>query len=302
MEGGSLAAIERRLRGHVDLLAGVIGPRHLGKPESIKGAIDYIRREFVAVGYDVFEQTYPVEETEAVNLWVEIPGTDRSEEIVVLGAHYDTIAATPGADDNASAVAVLLEVARMLHGFEPRRTIRCVAFACEEMPYYHSMTMGSQVYARTCRERGDRIRGMICLEMVGFFSDEPESQGYPDEMPRWLRWIFPRTGNFLTAVSNLRSWRLGLTFRRGFKRAVRFPLYSIALPEFLGFIRRSDNSSFWDQGYAALMVTDTSYLRNPHYHRETDLPETLDYERMSRVAIGVAGAMARLGGGRWKFG
>ncbi len=288
--------IEQRLRDHVEMLAGKIGPRHVGDPPSMRQAVEYIREQFSRAGYPVTEQSYPVAETEAANLIARIEGTDRSGETVVLGAHYDTVPTTPGADDNASAVAVLLETARLLRDLPSRRTIHFVAFACEELPHYHTMTMGSQVYARRCRERGERIRGMICLEMVGYFTDEPNSQGYPDEMPKWLRWIFPRRGNFLAAVGNLRSWRLGIAFRRGFKRATRFPLYSISLPEFLGFIRRSDNSSFWDQNYSALMITDTSYLRNAHYHQPTDLPDTLDYRAMTQVTIGVAGAVSWLAG------
>ncbi len=172
-----------------------------------------------------------------------------------------------------------------------------MAFTCEEAPYCHTTSMGSQIYARACRVDGQRIVGMFCLEMVGFYSNDPMSQGYPAEMPRWLRWAFPTRGNFLAGVTNLRSWRLGLGFRRGFKRATRFPLFSIALPEAVHSIRRSDNASFWDQGYAAMMLTDTSFLRNPHYHAATDLPETLDFPCMSEVTYGVAGGVARVGRG-----
>jgi hypothetical protein len=130
--------------------------------------------------------------------------------------------------------------------------------------------------------------------MVGFYTTAPGSQRMPSAIPRYLHWAFPRRGDFLAAVGNLRSWRLLWTFRRGFKRAVRFPLFSIGLPEAIHDIRRSDNSSFWDQGYPALMLTDTSYLRNPHYHQMTDTPDTLDYERMAKLTLGVAGGVARL--------
>ncbi|HEV3417366.1 MAG TPA: M28 family peptidase, partial [Pirellulales bacterium] len=220
-------------------------------------------------------------------------GTKRHDEIVILGAHYDTVWMTPGADDNASAVAVLIEAARLLRGTTLRRTARFVAFTCEEPPHFHLETMGSQVYARACRERHERIMGMLCLEMVGYFTAEAR-QALPPAIPKRLRWLFPRRGDFLAAVGNLRSWRLAWSFRRGFKRAVRFPLFSIVFPESVHEIRLSDNSSFWDQGYPALMLTDTSFLRNPHYHQPTDTPETLDYDRMAQVTLGVAGAMRRL--------
>ena len=213
---------------------------------------------------------------------------------MILGAHYDTVPTTPGADDNASAVAVLLEVARQLKPLQPQRTVRFLAFPCEEPPHFAIGEMGSQVYARQCRERHERIVGMLCLEMVGFYCDEPGRQQVPEQIPRALRWVFPRRGDFLCAVGNLRSWRLVWAFRRGFKRAVGFPLFSIALPEAVHAIRLSDNSSFWDQGYPALMLTDTSFLRNPHYHLSSDTPDTLDYDRMAQVTLGVAGAVAHL--------
>ena len=199
-----------------------------------------------------------------------------------------------GADDNASAVAVLIEVARLLRSLSPKRTVRFVGFACEESPYFHTGEMGSQEYARACRVRGEKIVGMLCLEMVGYFSSEPGSQKVPETIPRFFHPLFPRRGDFLAAVGNLHSWRLSWQFRRGFSGAVKFPLFSIVLPERVKEIRMSDNSSFWDQGYAALMLTDTSFLRNPHYHKATDTPETLDYERMAKVAIGVAGGTYRL--------
>jgi hypothetical protein len=135
---------------------------------------------------------------------------------------------------------------------------------------------------------------MLCLEMVGFYTTELGVQQLPPGIPRFLRFAFPRRGDFLAAVGNVRSWRLLRKFRRGFKRAVRFPLFAIVLPEWIRDIRRSDNASFWDQGYPALMLTDTSYLRNPHYHLPTDTPDTLDYARMAEVTHGVLGAVVEL--------
>jgi Zn-dependent M28 family amino/carboxypeptidase len=246
------------------------------------------------VGYTVERQWYLAQSHEVSNLVTEIPGTKHPDRVVVLGAHYDTVETTPGADDNASAVAVLIEVAKLLRDCRPKRTIRFVAFPCEEPPHYFTQEMGSQVYARACRARSERIIGMLCLEMVGYFRSAKGSQRVPDAIPRFLHWAFPRRGNFLAAVGNMPSWRLCWKFRRGFKRATRFPLFSICLPELIHDIRRSDNSSFWDQGYPALMLTDTSYLRNPHYHLPSDTPETLDYESMASVAIGVAGAVSSL--------
>ncbi|MCC6358888.1 MAG: M28 family peptidase [Phycisphaerales bacterium] len=289
--------LARRLHQHVDRLAGLIGPRHFGKPDSIAAAIALIEREFAAMGDAVRREEYPLDNGQiATNLIVERRGTTRPDEIVLLGAHYDTVPETPGADDNASAVAVLLETALLLAGRRFCRTVRFVAFACEEPPHFYTQEMGSHVHAKGCHDRGEKLVGMLCLEMVGYYSDAPGSQIAPMELPRWLAWWLPRRGNFLAAVGNLRSWRLCWAFRRGFKRSSRLPLFSIVLPEWVYSIRLSDNSSFWDFGYPALMITDTSFLRNRNYHRATDLPATLDYDRMAAATEGVAGAIAALAG------
>ena len=290
----SEAVLIGNLRQHVDQLAGVIGPRHVGLPHALAAAATMVEREFVSAGYAIERQTYLAGGHDVSNLIAELPGSGREDQIVVVGAHYDTVPTTPGADDNASAVAVLLEVARLMRTWQPERTIRFVAFACEEMPHFHTGEMGSQIYARRCRARGERVAGMLCLEMVGFYSTAPDSQRIPSAIPNFLRRIFPPRGDFLAAVGNLRSWKLLWKFRRGFRRADRLPLFSIVLPEAIHDIRRSDNSSFWDQGYQALMLTDTSYLRNPHYHLATDTPETLDYERMAAVVLGVVEGVAEV--------
>ena len=284
------------LTKYVDQLAGLIGPRHLGPPRGMAAAATLIEREFIRLGYEIRREGYQAQGQEVANLIAEVPGVSRPEEVVIVGAHYDTVDTTPGADDNASAVAVLLEVARLMRPLTPRRTLRFVAFACEEAPHFYTREMGSQVHAEGCRKRGERVVGMLCLEMVGYFTSVSGSQTAPPGIPKFLRWIFPSRGDFLAAVGNLGSIGLLLRFRRGFKRAVRFPLFSICLPEAVGEIRRSDNSSFWDQGYPALMLTDTSFLRNPHYHKASDTPDTLDYARMSEVTLGVMGGLVKLSG------
>ena len=282
------------LRRHVDRLAGIIGPRHVGLPHALAAAATLVERELVSAGYSVQRQAYRAGGQEVSNLVAELPGAARADEIVILGAHYDTVPTTPGADDNGSAVAVLLEVARLMRSRQCARTIRFVAFTCEESPHFHTGEMGSQMYARSCRARGDRLVGMLCLEMVGFYASAPDSQRIPSAIPSFLRPVFPPRGDFLAAVGNLRSWKLLWKFRRGFRRTGRLPLFSIVLPEAIHDIRRSDNSSFWDQGYQALMLTDTSYLRNPHYHLASDTPETLDYERMAAAVDGVMGGVAEV--------
>ncbi|MEM8668111.1 MAG: M28 family peptidase [Planctomycetota bacterium] len=287
--------IESNLRLHVDRLAGLIGPRTLAQPKTIEATIGYIENQWTEMGYHNDRECYDAMGDEATNLVVERDGRKRANEIVLLGAHYDTVFSTPGADDNASAVAVLLEVSRLLRDYTGQRTARYVAFACEEPPYFNMDAMGSQVHARRSAERGDKMVGMLCLEMVGYYQLSKGSQQVPPGIPKWMHRFFPQRGNFLAAVGNIPSWKLCWRFRRGFKRGTRrMPLFSICLPEKIHEIRLSDNSSFWDQGYPALMLTDTSFLRNPHYHQSTDTPDTLDYPRMTEVTLGVAGAMRRL--------
>ena len=287
--------IESNLRLHVDRLAGLIGPRYLEKPKTIIATIGYIEGQWAGMGYKSSRECYDALGLEATNLIIEQTGHKLADEIILLGAHYDTVFTTPGADDNASAVAVLLEVSRLLREHNSKRTIRYVAFACEEPPYFNVGCMGSQHHARQARLRGDKILGMLCLEMVGYYNTAAHSQTVPPLIPKWLHRFFPHRGDFLAAVGNMPSWKLCWSFRRGFKRGARsMPLFSICLPEKINEIRLSDNSSFWDQGYRALMLTDTSFLRNPNYHRATDTPETLDYQRMTEVTLGVASAMRYL--------
>lgn len=290
-------AIEANLRLHVDRLAGLIGPRYLQKPSTIKASIGYLEGQWAGMGYRSRREVYDALGDEATNVIVEQQGGNRAAEILVLGAHYDTVFSTPGADDNASAVAVMLEVSRLLREHRGRRTIRYVAFACEEPPYFNMGVMGSQHHALEAHKRGDKIVGMLCLEMVGYYDSADHSQRVPPLIPMWLQRFFPHRGDFLAAVGNLASWKLCWRFRRGFKRGARsMPLFSICLPEKIHEIRLSDNSSFWDQGYPALMLTDTSFLRNPHYHLASDTPETLNYSRMTDVTLGIASALRWLAG------
>lgn len=287
--------IENQLRLHVDRLAGLIGPRYLQKPKSIQASIGYIEGQWASMGYEVTRECYDALPDQATNLIVERRGNARSDEIFLVGAHYDTVFCTPGADDNASAVAVMLEVSRLVKDIVNKRSIRFVAFACEEPPYFNLDMMGSQYHAREAKKRNDNIVGMLCLEMVGYYTTEPNSQNIPPLIPKALRRFFPKRGDFLAAVGNLASWKLCWSFRRGFKKGAKtMPLFSICLPERINEIRMSDNSSFWDQNYPALMLTDTSFLRNPNYHKATDTPETLDYARMTQVTCGIASAIEYL--------
>lgn len=284
------------LRRHVDTLAGLIGPRHDGRPSTIEAAIAYIEREWAGMGQTIRRESFPTQAGEAVNLVVEWRGTVEPDDVVIVGAHYDTVPETPGADDNASAVAVMLEVTRLLAGRQPKRTLRLIAFANEEPPHFYCETMGSQVHAWGCRERGERVVGMVSLEMLGYFSDNKDSQQYPSKLPRVLTSMLPKRANFVGMVSDPRSAPFLFRFQRGFKRATKMRAIAVPLPKVVHEIRLSDHGPFWDAGFRAMMVTDTSFFRNPHYHQPTDTPDTLDYERMVQVTEGIAGGIAAVVG------
>lgn len=282
-------ALRDRLQRHVEVLAGEIGTRTARNRPALEAAGDYIEKEFREMGYVPATETFG--EPGWRNLYVDIYGGRRRDEIIVVGAHYDSVAWTPGADDNASGVAGMLEIARALRGRPLARSVRFIAFANEERPFFGGDDMGSRVAAKRSLDRGERIVGMLSLEMIGFFSDEPRSQRYP----RVIRRFYPRRGDFIGFVSNLRSRALLHEVIGAFRERARFPSEGLAAPEWLvPDVRRSDNDSYWFYGFPAVMVTDTSNFRNFNYHYAGDLPATLDYDRMARVVAGLVETIAEL--------
>ena len=281
---------------HIDMLAGQIGIRHDSMPDTIRATIAYIQEEWVKLGQAVETQTYPTEAMEAKNLVVEWQGAQKPDQIVVVGAHYDTVSRTPGADDNASAVAMMLAVCKALAGRKFKRTLRFVAFANEEPMHFSGPTMGSRVYANRCKSADDDIHAMVCLEMVGFYNTKPASQDYPSEIPNFIRPLLRDQGDFIAFVSDLNTRSKLGTFKRAFKKTVKFPAIAAPLPKANQIMWVSDHGPFWDNGYPALMVTDTSWFRNHNYHTMNDTPDTLEYGRMARVAVGVTEGVAALAG------
>jgi Zn-dependent M28 family amino/carboxypeptidase len=284
------AALESRLRRHVETLAGEIGERHVGRPAALHAAERYIAGEFASLGYEVARQTYVAEGVESSNLEVAVPGGERASEIVLVGAHYDTVPGSPGADDNASGVAGVIEIARALRGCSPCRTVKLVAFVNEEPPFFYFGEMGSRVYARAARKRGDDIRVMLSLEMLGCYSDRAGSQAYPP----LFGFFYPKAGNFIAFVSNLRSRRTLREVVGAFKSGSDFPAEKLASPGIVPGVSWSDQLSFWREGYPGVMVTDTAFYRYRHYHSATDTPERIDYVRMARVVDGLAKTIATL--------
>jgi Zn-dependent M28 family amino/carboxypeptidase len=287
-----LAIDAERLRRHVEALAAEIGERHVGRPRALHAAEAYIASELGAIGFPVARQTYLAEGVESSNIEVVVPGRGRAAEIVLAGAHYDTVPGSPGADDNASGVAALIEIARAIHSARPERTIKLVAFVNEEPPFFYFGEMGSRVYARAARRRGDDIRVMLSLEMLGCYSDEAGSQAYPP----LLGLCYPEAGNFIAFVSNVRSRRTLREVVRAFRGASDFPAERLASPGIVPGVSWSDQLSFWREGYPGVMVTDTAFYRYRHYHRATDTPDRLDYARMARVVAGLGTAILTLAG------
>lgn len=269
------------LRRHIAAIAS--REHNLFHPAELEAAARYIEAALGGFGFAVQAQRFRVAAGEVRNLEVEVKGAVRAEEIIVVGAHYDSVFGAPGGNDNGSGVAATLELARQFRDERPVRTIRFVLFVNEEPPFYRTDEMGSRAYAKRAKERGERIVAMFSLETIGYYSDEPGSQRYP--FP--LGFFYPRTGNFLAFVSNLSSRALLHEVIALFRSHADFPSEGVAAPAFVPGVDWSDHQSFWHEGYPALMVTDTAPYRYPHYHAKTDTPDKVDYDRLARVTSGL---------------
>ncbi len=290
---GQRAVLAERLRRHVLALEGVRHP--VAAPERHRAARDYVAHELAALGLDVQLAPFSFRRRTYHNVVGVLSGSDPHRPRLVVGAHFDSTAHTPGADDNASGVAVLLECARLVATRTPRAGVEFVGLDLEELQTVTGRyRVGSHAFARARRARGDALAGALILEMVGYRDPTPGAQ----IVPPLLGIAVPRTGDFLAAVGDARSRELLDRFVAAARPAVpELPLvpYSTRLCGWLlPLTRLSDNASFWDAGYASLMLTDTAFLRNPHYHQRSDTSATLDYEFMALVTEATAGAAVRL--------
>jgi aminopeptidase YwaD len=282
-----------RLAAHVRALEGERHPD--GSPEALARAVAYVERELVALGLPTRRESFSFKGRTFENVAAEIPGTDPDAPRLLVGAHVDTVRGTPGADDNASGVAGVLECARLLAGWRGKSTVELVGFNLEERQGW-TYRVGSRRWAGGARSRGVAYQGALVLEMIGFRSREPGSQ----TIPAPIRWMdLPRTGDYLAVVGDTRSRGLLRAFLAEAGRAAPgLPLVSLHSP-LRGWLvwatRRSDNASFWSNRYPALLITDTANLRNPHYHRRTDRLETLDLAFAALVTDAVAACVRALG-------
>jgi len=294
-KAGSLSpdeiALREQLRANVQKLAGEIGERNMWHYAQLNAAAEFIESSFTQAGLRTRRDSYEMRGQPCHNIEAEIPGN--RPEIIVIGAHYDSVFGSPGANDNGSGAAALLALAQRFAAREternparrtPNKTLRFVAFVNEEPPYFLSGEMGSQVYASRCKERGDKISAMISLETIGYFSDAPHSQTYPSP---GLGLFYPKVGNFIGFVSNVKSCALLRRVIALFRKNAKIPSEGASLPAFIPGVSWSDQWSFWQHGYPAIMVTDTAPFRYPYYHSSNDTPDKLDYDRFALVVSGM---------------
>jgi Zn-dependent M28 family amino/carboxypeptidase len=284
-----LSILSKRLESHVYHISETIGDRSTGQPLKLNETADYIQEQLELFGYIPTNRVFGEENLR--NIEVDLYGRDKRQEIIVVGAHYDTRWLTPGADDNASGVAGLIEIARSLSNKRFPRTIRLIAFANEEVPSYKRDEMGSMYSAKRSYSRSELIIGMIALEMIGYYSNENGSQRYPEVLQKF----YPDTGNFIAFVSNLSSRDFQLRAISYFRDLEIFPSEGLVAPEWIERdIRRSDHASYWYYDFPAIMVTDTSFYRNRNYHAAGDRFDTLDYDSMARVVRGLITTIEKL--------
>jgi hypothetical protein len=302
-------ALREELRADVQKLAGEIGERNMWHYTQLNAAADFIEDSFSRAGLYPRRDSYEIRGQACYNIEVEIPGQQGAAsaeataakaavssgavasakaasppQIILIGAHYDSVFGSPGANDNGSGVAAMLALVRRVAEKTTQHTVRFVAFVNEEPPYFLGGDMGSFVYASRCKARGDKISAMISLETIGYFSDAPRSQTYPSP---GLGLLYPRVGNFIGFVSNVQSRALLRRVIALFRKHAKIPSEGAALPSFVPGVSWSDQWSFWRCGYPGIMITDTAPFRYPHYHSASDTADKLDYDRFTLVVSGI---------------
>lgn len=279
--------IAHRLKEHVRQLTVVIGERSLRDPKGLAAARNYIESSYRQYGLKVTDQYYSIVDLSVANVVCQLDLGLNLGFRYVLGAHYDCLEGTVGADDNAAAIAVQLETARSLRELADRGALGCsvtfVAFVLEEPPFFGTKHMGSKVYVDKAKREGHRIDGMICLEMVGYYCEEPGCQNYPFPL---MFMGYPKTGDFIGIVGNFASRRLTQSVKEAFRQNPNLPAISVTIPLngwLVPSVRLSDHSSFWDAGYNAVMITDSAFYRNPYYHTPFDTIDKLDFKKMAEL-------------------
>lgn len=284
--------VTENLRRNLTVLSKDIGERNYLKPGSLERSADFIAAQFAEIASDpsmVERQHFKWNDVDYQNIAIELKGASKPEEIVIIGAHYDTVDGCAGADDNGSGVVGVIELARIFAKRPHQRTLRFVVFPNEEH-FFRTEVMGSYHVAERCHSRDENVKAMIALETIGYFSDKDGSQGYPPP----LGMFYPSKANFIAFVGDTKNRDLVRRFAKTFRTEARFPCEGVAAPQEVPGIDWSDHLYFWKFGYPAFMVTDTAIYRNPNYHRSTDTVETLDFDKMTRVVTGLVPCVEEL--------
>jgi Zn-dependent M28 family amino/carboxypeptidase len=280
-----------RLEADVRALTGLPGFRCFERPDDLERAAEWAKTKLMSSGLLVEEENFGVGDLSFRNI-VAHYGADEGP-VLVIGAHYDVCGEQPGADDNASGVAGLIELVRMLGRNQPEvaHRIELALWPLEEPPNFRSPAMGSAIHANSLALRGADVRGMISLEMIGYFSDEPGSQSFPAP---GMSLLYSSRGDAIVVVGNSSSWWFTRRVKARMAGSAELTVRSMNAPAFVPGVDFSDHLNFWQQGWKAVMITDTAFYRNPNYHEVTDTPDTLDYERMADVVTGVYAAITTL--------
>ncbi len=275
--------LKTELKDYVYTLANDIGERNIYHFAQLEQTAQFIEDQLKTWNYVVSSQNYPIQDKTFRNIIAEKKGLKDADQILVIGAHYDSVWMSPGANDNASGIASLLALAHIFKNKTLNYTVRFAAFTNEEPPFFQTDKMGSMVYAQACRDKKEKVVFMISLETMGYFSNEKHSQHYP----LLLKWFYPDTGNFIGFIGNYhsRSWIKNSVLI--FKNNTNFPCEYAILPESLPGVGWSDHWSFWKMGYPAMMVTDTAPFRYPDYHTVQDTYEKIDYDNLTCVVKGL---------------
>jgi len=287
--GGKIPMIDiqkttQRLQDHLETLTRTIGERSVLLPKNIEKTKEYIENFYRTIGIPVHCEPYEYRNFTVSNIVAEISFCDNPTKRYIVGAHYDSVVGTVGADDNASAVAVQLETARQLNMLKDHQdldmAVKFVSFPLEEPPTYGTRHMGSRVYAMKAWKEKEQIDGMICLEMVGYTSPQ---QDYPFPL---MFLGYPKQGDYIGIVGDFASRSFTASLFKAFGKNPNLPAIKLTVPLggfLLPSVRLSDHASFWDRGFKAVMITDTAFYRNPHYHMASDTMEKLDYGFMAQL-------------------
>lgn len=290
-----LKTIRKNLYQHVDVLANQICERNLHNEGSLQKTVDYISEQMSRSSLDVKHVDFSFDNQSFTNIVAEKKG---NEQIFIIGAHYDTVEDSPGADDNATGIASLLEMIRLFNDFDNKRTYRFVAFALEEPPFYGTSRMGSQVYAELCKQRNENVLFMTSLDMLGFFLDKKNSQRYPQPD---LALKHPSRGNFISVVGDPESRQLLKIISKSISKFTSIPIEPFIAHRSTPGVSLSDHASFWKFDFRALMITDTAFYRNPHYHLPDDTIDTIHFKKFSNLVNGLVQAYQEFDGLDFNF-